>query len=160
MGYNANHEISGGCDPKPRRAGLPSATVISASARRMSSSATDPASETIPRFTQGKLRPCSRSYRETAVDSYFGEAASVIDYPISKHLLGPRPQKNGRGLPRRVLARCKWKRHLYARHDGGRAVRRRAPCGNRVFSRRRAIPYGRGDGSNSPPRRRGAKACL
>ena len=93
MGYNANHEISGDVIQTAKAdflgygyIGISAANVLVG---------TDPASEQ-SRDLRKAIATVLAVYRETAVDSYFGEAASVIDYPISNTSWAA-PQKTDEG---------------------------------------------------------------
>jgi len=80
MSYNSNHELSGNVITMIRNYN-PGYGYIGINAANVNVGG-DPASEASVNLRKG-LATILAAYRDTAVDSYYGEAASVINYPVS-----------------------------------------------------------------------------
>ena len=65
------------------------------------------------------------AYRDEGIDSYYGDTATVINYPDLQHLLGC-PVRHRRRLPDRLLHRRGRQRDLHLRHEERGQVRRRS----------------------------------
>lgn len=56
------------------------------------------------------------AYRDEGIDSYYGDTASVINYPISNTSWAA-PQPTDAGYQVAFSRGCRWQSHLHLRHE-------------------------------------------